>query len=125
MKIFEELNKDYKVFYDKLDMSLSYLYDKYYKYFDENKKERLFILNDLSSDLEKVSNLLDNYGYTYTPSSFGDIDEDNFEEVLMRYLESFKKYVDNGESNVETINVNIKYLLYLVDKHKNKTEHFV
>lgn len=125
MKIFEELNKDYKVFYDKLDMSLSYLYDKYYKYFDENKKERLFILNDLSSDLEKVSNLLDNYGYTYTPSSFGDIDEDNFEEVLMRYLESFKKYVDNGESNVETINVNIKYLLYLVDKHKSKTEHFV
>lgn len=125
MKIFEELNKDYKVFYDKLDMSLSYLYDKYYNYFDENKKERLFILNDLSSDLEKVSNLLDNYGYTYTPSSFGDIDEDNFEEVLMRYLESFKKYVDNGESNVETINVNIKYLLYLVDKHKSKTEHFV
>ena len=125
MKIFEELNKDYKVFYDKLDMSLNYLYDKYYKYFDENKKERLFILNDLSSDLEKVSNLLDNYGYTYTPSSFGDIDEDNFEEVLMRYLESFKKYVDNGESNVETINVNIKYLLYLVDKHKSKTEHFV
>ena len=43
----------------------------------------------------------------------------------MRYLESFKKYVDNGESNVETIKVNIKYLLYLVDKHKSKTEHFV
>lgn len=124
LKIYESLNRDYKVFYEKLEMSLNYLVEKYSKYFDESKKERLFILEDMSKDLEKVSNLLDNYGYTYTPSNAEDISEDSFEEVVMRYLESFRKYVDDGSSNIETINVNIKKLLMIVDKHKIVNEHF-
>ena len=122
--LYENLNKQYKYFYEKLDMSLNYLVDKYYNYFDADKKERPFILNDLSKDLEKISNLLDNYGYTYTPANAEDISEQSFEEVIMRYLESFKDYVDNGSSNIETINVNIKRLLMIVDKHKNINEHF-
>lgn len=123
-KIYEEVSKNYKQFYEKLEMSLNYLIDKYYSYFNEDKKEKLFILEDMSKDLDKIINLLDNYGYTFYPSNVDDVSEDNFEEIIMRYLESFKKYVENGDSNVETINVNIKTLAMLIDKHKTISEHF-
>lgn len=123
-KIYEEVNKNYKQFYEKLEMSLNYLINKYYNYFNEDKKEKLFILEDMSKDLDKIINLLDNYGYTFYPSNVDDVSEDNFEEIIMRYLESFKKYVENGDSNVETINVNIKTLAMLIDKHKTISEHF-
>lgn len=123
-KIYEEVSKNYKQFYEKLEMSLNYLINKYYNYFNEDKKEKLFILEDMSKDLDKIINLLDNYGYTFYPSNADDVSEDNFEEIIMRYLESFKKYVENGDSNVETINVNIKTLAMLIDKHKTISEHF-
>lgn len=123
-KIYEEVSKNYKQFYEKLEMSLNYLINKYYNYFNEDKKEKLFILEDMSKDLDKIINLLDNYGYTFYPSNVDDVSEDNFEEIIMRYLESFKKYVENGDSNVETINVNIKTLAILIDKHKTISEHF-
>lgn len=123
-KIYEEVNKNYKQFYEKLGMSLNYLINKYYNYFNEDKKEKLFILEDMSKDLDKIINLLDNYGYTFYPSNVDDVSEDNFEEIIMRYLESFKKYVENGDSNIETINVNIKTLAMLIDKHKTISEHF-
>lgn len=123
-RLYEEVNKNYKQFYEKLDMSFKYLVDKYYKYFDENKKEKLFILNDLSTDLEKVSNLFDNYGYTYFPSNVEDISEDSFEDVIMRYLDTFKKFVDEGNIAIETLNVYVKTLMVLVDKHKSINEHF-
>ena len=124
MNILEELNRSSKLFYDKLEMSLSYVIDKYSGYFDETKKERRFILEDLVKDLEKISNLLDNYGYTYYPSNVEDVSEDVFEEIVMRYLNSFKSFIDNGDSNIETINVNVKTLMTLIDKHKIKSEHF-
>lgn len=123
-KIYEEVSKNYKQFYEKLEMSLNYLINKYYNYFNEDKKEKLFVLEDMSKDLDKIINLLDNYGYTFYPSNVDDVSEDNFEEIIMRYLESFKKYVENGDSNVETINVNIKTLAMLIDKHKAISEHF-
>ena len=123
-KIYEEVSKNYKQFYEKLEMSLNYLINKYYSYFNEDKKEKLFILEDMSKDLDKIINLLDNYGYTFYPSNVDDVSEDNFEEIIMRYLESFKKYIENGDSNVETINVNIKTLAMLIDKHKTISEHF-
>lgn len=123
-KIYEEVSKNYKQFYEKLEMSLNYLINKYYNYFNEDKKEKLFVLEDISKDLDKIINLLDNYGYTFYPSNVDDVSEDNFEEIIMRYLESFKKYVENGDSNVETINVNIKTLAMLIDKHKTISEHF-
>ena len=123
-KIYEEVSKNYKQFYEKLEMSLNYLINKYYNYFNEDKKEKLFVLEDMSKDLDKVINLLDNYGYTFYPSNVDDVSEDNFEEIIMRYLESFKKYVENGDSNVETINVNVKTLAMLIDKHKTISEHF-
>ena len=123
-KIYEEVNKNYKQFYEKLEMSLNYLINKYYNYFNEDRKEKLFILEDMSKDLDKIINLLDNYGYTFYPSNVDDVSEDNFEEIIMRYLESFKKYVENGDSNVETINVNVKTLAMLIDKHKTISEHF-
>lgn len=125
MNILEELNRSSKLFYDKLEMSLNYVIDKYSGYFDETKKERRFILEDLVKDLEKISNLLDNYGYTYYPSNVEDVSEDVFEEIVMRYLNSFKSFIDNGDSNIETINVNVKTLMTLIDKHKIKSEHLV
>ena len=125
MNILEELNRSSKLFYDKLEMSLNYVIDKYSSYFDETKKERRFILEDLVKDLEKISNLLDNYGYTYYPSNVEDVSEDVFEEIVMRYLNSFKSFIDNGDSNIETINVNVKTLMTLIDKHKIKSEHLV
>ena len=84
MNILEELNRSSKLFYDKLEMSLNYVIDKYSSYFDETKKERRFILEDLVKDLEKISNLLDNYGYTYYPSNVDDVSDDVFEEIVMR-----------------------------------------
>ena len=125
MNILEELNRSSKLFYDKLEMSLNYVIDKYSSYFDETKKERRFILEDLVKDLEKISNLLDNYGYTYYPSNVVDVSEDVFEEIVMRYLNSFKSFIDNGDSNIETINVNVKTLVTLSGKHKIKSAHFV
>ena len=123
-EILQEIDRNYKNFYEKLDMSLNYLVNTYYDYFDSDKKERIFVLNHFAEDLEKISNLLDNYGYTYNPANVEDVSEGDFEIIVTRYLDGFKKYLDDGESNIETINVNIKTLLYLVDKHKNISEHF-
>ena len=115
--------KDYKRFYEKLEDALNILIDRYGDYFDLAKSNRHEMLERLSVDLERVSNLLNNFGYTYTPTDIPDMSEDTFEVVIERYLESFRNYI-NGEGNLETLNVDIKNLLTLVDKHKIIKEHF-
>lgn len=122
--IFEE-TKNMKLFYEKIDASLQVLVDRYKNYFDTHKKDRVFVLNNLSRDLERISNLLNNYGFTYTPTDISDVSEEVFEVLVGRYLEGFQKFIDDGESNLETLNVDIKNLLTLVDKHKNISEHFI
>ena len=122
--IVEEI-KDMKIFYEKLDQALQQLIDRYKDYFDVNKKDRVFALNNLSRDLERISNLLDNYGYTYTPTDMQDVSDGVFEVLVTRYLDGFQKYIDSGEGNLETLNVDIKNLLTIVDKHKNVIEHFI
>ena len=120
-----EETKNMKAFYDKMDLALQELIDRYKGYFDSHKKDRVFVLNNMSRDLERISNLLDNYGYTYTPTDMGDVSEGVFEVLVGRYLDGFQDFIDNGDSNLETLNVDIKNLLTLVDKHKNVSEHFV
>lgn len=122
--IFEE-TKNMKLFYEKIDASLQVLVDRYKNYFDTHKKDRVFVLNNFSRDLERISNLLNNYGFTYTPTDISDVSEEVFEVLVGRYLEGFQKFIDDGESNLETLNVDIKNLLTLVDKHKNISEHFI
>lgn len=122
--IFEE-TKNMKLFYEKIDASLQVLVDRYKNYFDTHKKDRVFVLNNFSRDLERISNLLNNYGFTYTPTDVSDVSEEVFEVLVGRYLEGFQKFIDDGESNLETLNVDIKNLLTLVDKHKNISEHFI
>ena len=124
MTLYEETKK-MKVFYEKLDMSLQILIDRYKNYFDEHKKDRIFILNQFSRDLERISNLLDNYGYTYTPTDAVDVSEEVFEIMVGRYLEGFQKFIDDGDGNLETLNVDIKNLQTIIDKHKNVSEHFI
>ena len=122
--IFEEA-KNMKLFYEKIDASFQVLVDRYKNYFDTHKKDRVFVLNNFSRDLERISNLLNNYGFTYTPTDISDVSEEVFEVLVGRYLEGFQKFIDDGESNLETLNVDIKNLLTLVDKHKNISEHFI
>ena len=87
------------------------------------KEEKNF--EKMLADLERISNLLNNYGFTYTPTDISDVSEEVFEVLVGRYLEGFQKFIDDGESNLETLNVDIKNLLTLVDKHKNISEHFI
>lgn len=117
--------KNMKDFYNKLDTALQELIERYKIYFDSNKKDRVFVLNNFSRDLERISNLLNNYGYTYTPNDMADVSEGVFEVLVTRYLDQFQKYIDDGDGNIETLNVDIKNLLTLVDKHKNVSEHFI
>ena len=124
MNIYND-TKDMKNFYEKLDMALTELVNRYDGYFDTNKKDRIFMLNNLSRDLERISNLLDNYGYTYSPTDMTDMSEEVFEVLVERYLKEFKDFIDNGSGNIETLNVDIKNLLTIVDKHKNIVEHFI
>lgn len=124
MKMLYEM-KSQKAFYDKLDSALQELVNRYKSYFGSHKKDRVFMLNNFARDLERISNLLDNYNYTYRPAGIPDVSEDVFEVMVMRYLDGFQRYIDEGESNLETLNVDIKNLLTLVDKHKNISEHFV
>lgn len=124
MNIYND-TKDMKNFYEKLDMALAELVNRYDGYFDTNKKDRIFMLNNLSRDLERISNLLDNYGYTYSPTDMTDMSEEVFEVLVERYLKEFKDFIDNGSGNIETLNVDIKNLLTIVDKHKNIVEHFI
>lgn len=122
--IFEEI-KNMKIFYEKIDDALQVLVNRYKDYFDTHNKDRIFVLNNLSRDLERISNLLDNYGFTYTPTDMEDVSEGVFEVLVGRYLEGFQSFIDDGEGNLETLNVDIKNLLTLVDKHKNVSEHFI
>lgn len=124
MKMLYEM-KSQKAFYDKLDSALQELVNRYKSYFSSHKKDRVFMLNNFARDLERISNLLDNYNYTYRPAGIPDVSEDVFEVMVMRYLDGFQRYIDEGESNLETLNVDIKNLLTLVDKHKNISEHFI
>ena len=124
MNIYND-TKDMKNFYEKLDMSLTELINRYDGYFDTKKKDRIFMLNNLSRDLERISNLLDNYGFTYSPTDMTDVSEEVFEVLVERYLKEFKDFLDDGSGNIETLNVDIKNLLTIVDKHKNIVEHFV
>ena len=124
MIICEEI-KNNKEFYEKLETSLQTLIDRYSDYFDSDKKDRVFILDNFERDLERVANLLNNYGYTYTPTDMVDVSENSFETIINRYLDEFRKFIDTGEGNIETINVNIKNLLILIDKHRTVSEHFI
>lgn len=124
MILYEEV-KDMKRFYEKLDDALNTLINRYKNYFDAYKKDRVFALNNFSRDLERISNLLDNFGFTYTPSSMSDVSEGVFEVLVSRYLDGFQHFVDSGDGNLETLNVDIKNLLMLTDKHKNVSEHFI
>ena len=117
--------KNMKAFYEKIDMALQELVDRYKNYFDIRKKDRLFALNNLSRDLERISNLLNNYGYTYSPTDMQDVSEEVFEVLVGRYMDGFQKFIDLGDSNLETLNVDIKNLLTIVDRHKNVSEHFI
>ena len=117
--------KNMKVFYEKIDMALQELVDRYKNYFDIHKKDRVFALNNLSRDLERISNLLNNYGYTYSPTDMQDVSEEVFEVLVGRYMDGFQKFIDLGDSNLETLNVDIKNLLTIVDRHKNVSEHFI
>ena len=56
-EILQEIDRNYKNFYEKLDMSLNYLVNTYYDYFDSDKKERIFVLNHFAEDLEKISKI--------------------------------------------------------------------
>ena len=117
--------KNMKAFYEKIDMALQELVDRYKNYFDTRKKDRVFALNNLSRDLERISNLLNNYGYTYSPTDMQDVSEEVFEVLVGRYMDGFQKFIDLGDSNLETLNVDIKNLLTIVDRHKNVSEHFI
>ena len=117
--------KNMKTFYEKIDMALQELVDRYKNYFDIHKKDRVFALNNLSRDLERISNLLNNYGYTYSPTDMQDVSEEVFEVLVGRYMDGFQKFIDLGDSNLETLNVDIKNLLTIVDRHKNVSEHFI
>lgn len=117
--------KNMKAFYEKIDMALQELVDRYKNYFDIHKKDRVFALNNLSRDLERISNLLNNYGYTYSPTDMQDVSEEVFEVLVGRYMDGFQKFIDSGDSNLETLNVDIKNLLTIVDRHKNVSEHFI
>ena len=99
--ITEEI-KNMKNFYEKIDYALQELVDRYKDYFDTTKKDRVFALNNFSRDLERISNLLNNYGYTYTPNDMQDVSEEVFEILVCRYLDGFQKFLDNGDSNIET-----------------------
>lgn len=116
---------DNKAFYEKLESSLQTLIDRYKIYSKSEKKDRIFILNNFSRDVERIANLLDNYGYTYSPTDMPDMSEETFEVSVERILDGFQDFLDNGTSNLETINVDIKNLLTLIDKHKSVTEHFI
>ena len=117
--------KNMKAFYEKIDMALQELVDRYKNYFDIHKKDRVFALNNLSRDLERISNLLNNYGYTYSPTDMQDVSEEVFEVLVGRYMDGFQNFIDFGDSNLETLNVDIKNLLTIVDRHKNVLEHFI
>ena len=117
--------KNMKAFYEKIDRALQELVDRYKNYFDIHKKDRVFALNNLSRDLERISNLLNNYGYTYSPTDMQDVSEEVFEVLVGRYMDGFQKFIDLGDSNLETLNVDIKNLLTIVDRHKNVSEHFI
>lgn len=117
--------KNMKAFYEKIDMALQELVDRYKNYFDTHRKDRVFVLNNLSRDLERISNLLNNYGYTYSPTDMQDVSEEVFEVLVGRYMDGFQKFIDLGDSNLETLNVDIKNLLTIVDRHKNVSEHFI
>ena len=117
--------KNMKAFYEKIDMALQELVDRYKNYFDTHRKDRVFVLNNLSRDLERISNLLNNYGYTYSPTDMQDVSEEVFEVLVGRYMDGFQDFIDSGDSNLETLNVDIKNLLTIVDRHKNVSEHFI
>ena len=117
--------KNMKACYEKIDMALQELVDRYKNYFDVHKRDRVFALNNLSRDLERISNLLNNYGYTYSPTDMQDVSEEVFEVLVGRYMDGFQKFIDLGDSNLETLNVDIKNLLTIVDRHKNVSEHFI
>ena len=124
MNLYESVVNN-KVFYEKLESALQELIDRYSDYFDSGKKDRVFILNNFSRDLERISNLLNNYGFTYSPTDMPDMSEDTFEVVVGRYLQGFQEFIDSGEGNIETVNVDVKNLLTLIDKHKAVSEHFI
>lgn len=124
MNLYESVVNN-KAFYEKLESSLQTLIDRYSDYFDSGKKDRIFILNNFARDLERIANLLNNYGFTYSPTDMPDISEDTFEVVVGRYLQGFQDFIDKGDGNIETVNVDIKNLLTLIDKHKAVSEHFI
>lgn len=117
--------KDMKSFYNKLEGSLNYIINKYRNYNDLSDDKKESVLRNLAEDLDKISNLLDNYGYTYRPAKRLDVNNKSFGVLLVRYLNGFQDYIDKGTLEVETIATDIRTLINLIDKHISVKENFI
>lgn len=106
--------KDMKVFYDKLDKVLETIL-KYRDIVDMRGERRASRIEELEYLLNKTSNLFDNFGFTYRPTLAKRPDTEEFNTTLSRYLDGFQDYLDRGSLVPETLAVDIRNLIYLID----------
>lgn len=122
MNIFKEL-KEEVLMGELRDTLVPILYDiseliDYYYYLDSNS-EKNENLSDLSSELNKVTDIFDNLSYDYVPENTPDVDDNKFKSILLKYKDIILSFVNNfTEDNFESFNSETRYILNLIDIHR-------
>lgn len=112
--ILDDINQ--KIKYD-LD-ELQRLIDEYYN--SDDKKLCSLSLESMINPLNNIINEFNNLGYTYEPEFNPDVDEQIFKQNLIRYKEQIYDFINNfTEEKIESFNVQTKYILNLIEIHKN------
>lgn len=76
------------------------------------------ILVDLNKQLDIIISKLNALGYTYTPESNPDPNEEEFKNLLEKFKEELSYFYNNlSKEMLESFNTQVKYMSNLVDTH--------
>ena len=86
---------------------------------DEDKSD---LLGTILVYLERINSLMNNAGITYTPDVSEDEKEETFKNILVNYLETANKFLENKKNtnDFESFNTQNRYLTSLVDIHRTQ-----
>lgn len=124
MKIYHKLLEAEENYYSKKRFSkdidkLKEAIDVYLS--EEDDEERSDLLGTILLHLESINSEMNKMGVTYTPDVSADEDEDTFQEILQRYIESAYDFL-KSETNedIESFNAQTRYVTSLVDLHRTQ-----
>lgn len=112
--ILQDINQKIRPYIEQLESNIN-------DYCNNDDAEILKLsLDSMIEPLNHIINEFNNLGYTYEPDFNPDVNEDTFKQNLIKYEEQINDFMNNfTEEKIESFNVQTKYILNLIETHKD------